>query len=346
MGKNSKKSISNVTQKEVAKVLGMSVMTVSRALNNSPNVNEKTKERVLETAKKMGYTPNLVAKSLVSNRTFNIGVVIPEISHSFFPAVVRGIEEIAKKSNYQIFLTNTSENFEKEKEVIEALKANRVDGILISSSLSTKDYSYYKTLVDRGLPIVFFDRGIDEIGISYIGVNDRVASREITEHLISKGYKKIAYISGPREVSIGKERFDGFMEAMNKHNIEINEKRILENGYNEIGGRDAMEQLLKLPKSILPDAVVAVNDPVAFGAIDVVHEKGLQIPKDIAIVGFTDDIRAKLVNPPLTTMRQPAYEIGKNAVSKLIRTIEDDDEPVEKVELIAKLIIRKSCGVS
>jgi DNA-binding LacI/PurR family transcriptional regulator len=334
----------NITLKEVAEAVGVSTMTVSRVINNRPNVDIKTRQKILEAAGKMGYTPNNVAKSLVSSRTYNIGVVIPEISHSFFPEVVRGIEEATNNKNYQIFLTNTSDNFGKEQKAINALRSQRVDGILVSSSLTTDDFSFYKQIIKSGLPLVFFDRGVEDIGASCIGVNDKTASRQITEHLISHNYMSIGYLSGPKRVSIGKERFDGYIEAMTKYNLAIDERLIIENGFNEKCGYEAMNRLLALPKEIRPRAVVAVNDPVAFGAMDAIREAGLSIPNDIAIVGFTDDIRAELVACPLTTVQQPAYEVGKKAASKLIRTIENRDEPVETVELITKLVIRKSCG--
>ena len=344
MAKDGKKTNGIVTLKEVAAALGLSTMTVSRALNDRPNVNPKTKKRIQEVAAKMGYTPNHVAKSLVSNRTYTIGVVIPEIGHAFFPEVVRGIDEISSEANYQIFLTNSSEDFEKEKRSIEALRAKRVDGILVSTSIKSTDFSFFENLRNTGIKIVFFDRCIHNLGISCIGVNDRVASRQITEHLIKKGYKKIAYLSGPPEVTIGRERLAGFREALSSAGIEINENRIVETGLTEIDGKEAMQKLLALPEEERPDAVATVNDPSALGAIEAIKEYGLSIPDDIAIVGFTNEVRASIIDPPLTTINQPAYDVGKKAADKLLRTIENENEPVENVELVANLVVRKSCG--
>jgi DNA-binding LacI/PurR family transcriptional regulator len=342
MAKPPKKTSQNVTLKDVAAALGMSTMTVSRAINDRPNVDAETKKKVKDLAAQMGYTPNLVAKSLVSSRTYTIGVVIPEISHSFFPEVVRGIEEVTNTRNYQIFLTNTSENFEKEKAVIAALRAKQVDGILVSTTLTSKDTGFYASLAASGLPVVFFDRGIKDVGISCVGVNDKSATQQVTEHLINLGYTRIAYLSGPKLVSIGKERFAGFMEAMAQHNLSVDPSLVIENGFNEKGGYHAMQQLLTLPGR--PRAVVAVNDPVAIGAMSAIREAGLRIPEDIAIVGFTNDIRASLMQPPLTTVNQPAYEVGRKAASKLIKMIDNPEEPVENVELIARLVVRESCG--
>lgn len=336
---------SNVTLKHIAEALGVSAMTVSRALNDRDNVDEKTKQRVREKAQSMGYTPNRVAKSLVSRKTHTLGVVIPEITHAFFPEVVRGIEEVAYKSDYQLFLTNANELFSREKEAIETLRSQRVDGLLISSSLTREDYSFYESIIEGGAKVVFFDRCIENIGASCVSVNDRESSKKITEHLIKEhGYTKIAHLSGPQKVSIGKERLFGYKDALNAHNLTINEKWILQAGFKEETGYEAMITLLERGGDNHPEAVVAVNDPTAIGAIKAIKEYGLTIPDDIAIVGFTDDIRSSLLDVPLTTVHQPAYQMGEEAAKKLISFIEEDDGTVEKIEIPTSLKIRSSCG--
>lgn len=335
----------NITLKEVAAVLGVSTMTVSRAINNRPNVDAKTKKEILEVAQRMGYTPNHVAKSLVSSRTYTIGVVIPEISHSFFPDVVHGIEEATKDKTYQIFLTNTSESFATERQAIDALRSKRVDGILVSSSLTDDDTSYYRMIVKSGLPLVFFDRCVYDIGASCIGVNDREASRKVTEHLLTQHpYGKIGFLSGSKKVSIAKDRYDGFVDSMSAHGRSVDPACVIEQGFNEKSGYEAMNRVLALPPDQRPRAIVAVNDPVAIGAMDAIRNAGLRVPDDIAIVGFTNDIRAELMVSPLTTVHQPAHDIGYQAASKLIRTIENKDEPVEHLFLDTKVVVRKSCG--
>ncbi|MDR8392420.1 LacI family transcriptional regulator [Aliifodinibius sp. S!AR15-10] len=335
---------SQVTLKEIAEELGLSAMTVSRAINNKSNVDEKTRERVLEKAKSMGYTPNHVAKSLVSKKTYTIGVVIPEISHAFFPEVVRGIEEVTYSTNYHLILTHSAEQFEREKGAINTLRAKRVDGILISSSQTTDDYSFYEEVINSGIPVVFFDRCIENLGASCVSVNDKESSKLATEHVISHGYEKIAHLSGPLEVSIGRERYEGYREALEEAGLSVRDQWIVQSGYQEKGGYGAMQKLLALPEQERPRAVVAVNDPVAFGAIDAIREHGLSIPEDIAIVGFTDEVRSELVSCPLTTIHQPAYEVGKRGAQKLISTIEDDEPVIENIEIATELVIRKSCG--
>ncbi|MEL7834784.1 LacI family DNA-binding transcriptional regulator [Fodinibius sp. Rm-B-1B1-1] len=336
---------SEVTLKNIADALGVSAMTVSRALNDRDNVDEKTKERVRKKARSMGYTPNRVAKSLVSRKTHTIGVVIPEITHAFFPEVVRGIEEVAYNSDYQLFLTNANEQFDREKEAIETLRAQRVDGLLVSSSLTEEDYVFYESIIEGGAKVVFFDRCIEDIGASCVSVNDRESAKEITEHLIVEhSYTDIAHLSGPQKVSIGKERLEGFKEAHKAHDLSINEEFIVQAGFKENTGYEAMVRLLEQHEGNLPQAIVAVNDPTAIGAIKALKEYGLRIPEDIAIVGFTDDIRSPLLEVPLTTVHQPAYEMGERAAEKLIQVIENDDLSVEKIEVPTSLKIRSSCG--
>jgi DNA-binding LacI/PurR family transcriptional regulator len=336
---------SSVTLKQIAEELGYSSMTVSRAINDQPNVSEKTKKIIKAKAREMGYTPNLVAKSLVARKTFTIGVVIPEIIHVFFPEVVRGIEEITNKFDYQLFLTNSDEQFEREKKSINALRAKRVDGLLISSSLATDDYTFYEEIIRDGPIVVFFDRCIENLGVSCVSVDDRASMQKITEHLIgTHGCRKIAYLSGPKDVSVGKERYEGFLDAMKKHNIPVKKHYIAESGFQEKKGYNSMKELLERTADDLPEAVVAVNDPCAIGAMDAVKDAGLSIPGDIAITGFTDDIRAPLLRPPLTTIHQPAYEVGKRAAQKLIATIEKEEEHAENIEVLTTLKVRNSCG--
>ncbi|NIA09967.1 MAG: substrate-binding domain-containing protein [Nitrospiraceae bacterium] len=333
-----------VTLKQIAEELGLSVMTVSRALRNHSNVNGETRRRILAAANRLGYRPNYIAKSLVLQKTYTIGVVVPEITHSFFPEVIRGIEEVAYNAGYQLILTHSAENAEREKNAISTLEAKRVDGILISTVQTVKDYTVYKQLIKLKLPVVFFDRCVYNIGASCVSINDRESSQLITQHLIDHGYKKIAHLRGSLKVSISRARLAGFKNTLLKNNLEIYDYLIVKAGFHEKGGYRAMKQLLALPHGKRPRAVVAINDPAAFGAMEAIYEKGLKIPEDIAIVGFSDDIRASLMPTPLTTIRQPAYEIGKAASQKLIDIIEGRNIKPEKIVIDGDIIIRKSCG--
>ncbi|MDI6402170.1 LacI family DNA-binding transcriptional regulator [Balneolaceae bacterium ANBcel3] len=344
MARKSKQNGTNVTLKEVAKALGLSTMTISRVVNDRPNVDEQTRQKVLEKAREMGYTPNHVAKSLVSSKTYTIGVIIPEITHAFFPEVVRGIEEETYDKKYQLFLVNAAESYEREKNAILSLRSKRVDGLLVSSCQADPDYAFYKQVIDSGMPFVFFDRCIEGIGASCVSVDDEAGAMRAVEHLIGYGYRNIVHLCGPKDVSVGQKRLNGYLTAMKKHGLEVKQDWIADSGFQESGGYQAMKEMLDLPEGERPRAVFAVNDPVAIGAMDAIREKGLSIPDDIAIVGFTDDVRAGLIATPLTTMHQPAYEVGKKAARKLIHTIENREEPVEHLEVKTRLVVRASCG--
>ncbi len=333
-----------VTLKNIADTLNISMMTVSRALNNNPNVDETTRKMVLNKARELGYFPNHIAKSLVVAKTQTIGVVVPEITHSFFPDAIKGIEEIVYQAGYNIMLTHSAENTNREIAAIETLASRRVDGILASVAESDTEYQIYRQVINMGLHVVFFDRCVYNIGASCVSIDDEESAFKITEHIIRHGYKKIAHLRGPLSVSIAKERLNGFRKALRKYKISYSDKLIVESGFHEDGGFAAMQRLLGLPKKERPRAVVAVNDPAAFGAMKAIKEAGLRIPEDIAIVGFSDDIRAELMPAPLTTVRQPAYEVGKAAARKLIAHIENKKESVENLTIKTELVIRKSCG--
>jgi len=333
-----------VTLKQIAEEVGVSVMTVSRALNNRSNVDENTREKVVKVANRLGYRPNYIAKSLVTNKTYTIGVVVPEISHSFFPEIIRGIEEIMQKKNYQLILMHSEENERREKEAIDTLEAKRVDGILISMAETVNSFEQYRRLIKSEHPVVFYDRCARDIGATCVSVNDEESQKMITQHLIDHGYQKIAYLSGPIDVAIGKDRYSGFLKAMHENGLEVRDEWIVQSGFQETGGYEAMSKLLSLPKEMRPRAVAAVNDPAAFGAMQAIYDHNLRIPEDVAIVGFSDDIRAKLMPCPLTTIHQPAYEVGKKAAKKLIDLIEGRSTEPEDIEIKTELIIRESCG--
>jgi DNA-binding LacI/PurR family transcriptional regulator len=333
-----------VTAKEVAEKLGISAMTVSRALNDHPYVDEETRKKVEQVAKRMGYSPDHIAKSLATRKTHTIGVVLPEITHSFFPEAIRGIEEVTYQRGYHLILTHSAEDAEREKDAIRTLESKRVDGILISTAQTMEDYRIYNQLVKSGVQLVFFDRCVWGIGASCVSIDDEESAKQITEHLIGHGYKRIAHLNGPQRVSIGKARLRGYRRAIEGNGLTYREEMVIESGFHEGGGYEAMNRLLDLSPTRRPRAVVAINDPAAFGAMKAIAERGLRIPQDIAIVGFSDDIRSDLMPTPLTTVRQPAYELGKRAAQQLLAQIEGKSKPPTQSVVKADLVIRQSCG--
>jgi DNA-binding LacI/PurR family transcriptional regulator len=333
-----------VTIKQIAKELNVSMMTVSRALNDRSNVDSRTKQRVLETAARLGYKPNYVAKSLAMNKTFSIGVVFPEISHSFFPEVIKGIEEVASKNEYQLILSYTAENQSREIQALQTLESKRVDGILISMAQDVDNTEHYKVLIDDGFPLTFFDRCATGLGASCVRIDDYQSAMLVMKHLMGLGYEKIAHLHGPVKLELGRQRLEGYKDALKNGNLSIREELMVESGFSEKGGYEAMNNILALRKTDLPEAVMCVNDPVAIGAMEAIALAGLKVPDDIAITGFTDDVRAKLIRVPLTTIEQPTYTIGKKAARKLLKHIASSEEGVEDIVLDTRLIIRESCG--
>ncbi|MGH7455960.1 MAG: LacI family DNA-binding transcriptional regulator [bacterium] len=343
-----KKSLPTTSQRatsaDVARKLGISVMTVSRALNNRPNVKEETREQVFSMAMKMGYVPDLIAKSLVLRRTLTIGVVVPEITHSFFPEAIRGIEEAIYPAGYHLILTHSAEKAEREKDALQTLESKRVDGVLISTIETGGDVALYKHVIERGTPVVFFDRCVYGIGASCVCIDDEASAQAITAHLIEHGYTRVAHLCGSQHVSIARARFNGYKKALKKGKLALMEELVAESGFHEQGGYGAMQKLLRLPVRKRPRAVVAVNDPAAFGAIKAIQENGLKIPDVVAIVGFSDDIRAALIPTPLTTVRQPAYLLGKRAAEELLAIIEGNSAAGGEIVIATEQVIRQSCG--
>ena len=342
--RNAKGTSKRVTAETIAARLGISAMTVSRALNGRPNVDEKTRKRVVDAARKYRYTPDHIARSLALSRTETIGVVVPEISHSFFPEVIRGIEDAAYSAGYHLILTHSAEDYKREQDAINTLESKRVDGMLISTAQTVTSHAVYEEAIRLGVPIVFFDRVVQNIGATCVSIDDEDCCARITEHLIGHGYKAIAHLSGPSVVSIGKARTRGYKKALARSNLTLRPELVVQSGFHEKGGYLAMERLLQLPPQERPDAVVAVNDPAAFGAMKAIQEHRLRIPQDIAIVGMSDDVRAELASSPLTTIKQPAYEIGKTAAEALIREIEGKEKAGRKLIVQTELMVRKSCG--
>lgn len=334
-----------VTIKEIAYELGLSQMSVSRALNNQPKVSEKTRKKVLKTAQKLGYTPNHIAKSLVLKKTYTLGIIIPEIANTFYSEVLRGVEEITSKLGYEYMLTHSSEDVEKEIRAIKTLERKRVDGMLFSIAQAATNYETYRSLLKKGYPVVFFDRIVGgSIDASSVSIDDENSAKNITEHLIKHGYKNIAHLYGSKRLSIGRGRYKGFISALEESGLTIREELIVKSGFHVQGGYYAMQQILSLSSKKLPRAVVAVNNLSAFGAIRAIKEHGLKIPEDIAIVGFWDDVTTELIDPPLTTVNQPAYEMGKCAAKLLLKQIDEGAKESESVILDTEIIIRRSCG--
>ncbi|MFA8344240.1 MAG: LacI family DNA-binding transcriptional regulator [Rhodothermaceae bacterium] len=333
----------NVTMQMIADELGISQMTVSRALNpkSKDYISPETREKIVRVADKLGYTPNLIAKSLVNNKTYTIGVVVPDLSYSFYPDVIKGINKIATDQDYQIILCITYEDFKNEEKALQTLMSMRVDGILLAQSQSVKDFSLYKKIIQSGLPLVFFDRYVLNLGASCVGSQDEQGAEEICNYLIKKGKKRIAHLSGPDALSVSLNRQKGYKKALKDNGIRFDKSLIIPSGFREDDGYQSMKQFLKEGKK-LPEAIVSVNDASAIGAMTALKEQGYKIPEDLVIVGFSDDSRAKFSDINLTTVNVPAYEIGIKASEILIKKISTENSETENVFLETSLVIRNS----
>lgn len=310
-----------ITIKDIAKKLNISIATVSRAFNDKSDIKLETKNLILKTAKEIGYRPNPMAKKLMQKRSFTIGIVIPEFLNSFFPEVIIGAQEILFERGYQVLITQSNENFETELKNVKALEDSMVDGIIISQSSETKNVEYYQNLINSGFPIVFFNRVFDEIRASKILFNDYKWAFFATEHLINQGYRTIYHLKGKESLSLTNDRMKGFLDAHSKHKLTVTKEQIIPTGFGLEDGRRVASEIINSGK--IPDAIFASNDPSAIGAMQVFKKRGFIIPKDIAFVGFTESKMGSIIDPPLTSVLQPAKEIGREAARILIEQIEN-----------------------
>ncbi|MDP2338981.1 MAG: LacI family DNA-binding transcriptional regulator [Bacteroidota bacterium] len=331
----------HITIKDVAKKLNCSVSTISRAFNDKYDIRKETREHILATAKEMGYSPNPIAKSLLKQCSNQIGVVIPEFINAFFPEVIIGIQEVLIKKGYQVLIMQSNESHITELENVKTLENNMVDGMIISLSLGTKNVDYYKYLISRGFPLVLFNRVSNELETSKVLFDDYKWAFFATEHLIYQGYVKIVHFSGPSGLVISQNRKNGFLDALRKHKIPFDESSIIETGFMISDGEREMEKLIN--ENNLPEAILAVNDPTAIGAMKTLKKHGYKVPYDVALVGFTETKLAELIDPPLTSVAQPTHEIGKTAARLLLEQIESNGIFVpQTVILNGRLNIRES----
>ena len=309
-----------ITIKDIARILGISPSTVSRALKDHPDISPKTKQLVQTFAEKVNYRPNALALSLRSSKTNTIGIVIPEIVHHFFSTVISGIEDVAYGRGYNAIICQTNENYQREVIDLQALIDNRVDGILVSMSKNTHEFTHFENVRENGVPIVFFDRICEAISSDRVIADDFEGARIATKHLISKGCRKIMHLAAPQHLLIGKNRKEGFCSALKENQLQCKEELIVKCDTRELVFAKETEIIQKAGDI---DGIFAVNDSTAIAAMQVLQRNGYKVPKDIAVVGFGDGPNANIAFPPLTTVEQKGYDIGQAAMNLLIGHIED-----------------------
>jgi LacI family transcriptional regulator len=334
-----------VTIKDIAKELGLSTSTVSRALRDSFEISTETKRLVLSCAERLHYTPNPIALSLKEKRSRSIAVLVCEIANSFFSQVINGIESIAYDKGYNVIISQSHESFEREVNDLQFLASRSIDGLIISVSSQTENMEHLQKLYDKGLPIVFFDRVTEEMNTHLVTVDNFDSAYKAATHLLQNGYKKIACLTNPLHLSITKERIAGYRKALIDHGVDINEHFIK---YCKQGGIDrnetevAMEELFALPQR--PDAILGLSDKLTTGALRFLQNKHVKVPEEMGLMGFSNEDFTELLNPSLSIIKQPAYEMGQTATRLLLEVIESK-RPVKEFTrkvLQTQLIIRNS----
>jgi DNA-binding LacI/PurR family transcriptional regulator len=334
-----------ITIKDLAKALNISTSTVSRALRNLPDIKPATRKAVVELAERLDYFPDSIALSLVKKKTNILGVIVPDLSAHFFSSAITGIQELAAQSGYNVMIAPSNESLETEIKNIYTLVSSRADGILISCSLNTRTSDHFKMIVDKGIPLIFFDRVCEDMDVTKVTIDDFEGARLAVEHLVKQGCTRIAHLGGPASVSICRRRLQGYTDILQQYNLPLDPDLVLDTGFSEARARDGVRKLLSL--AVLPDAIFGVNDKVALIALEMIKEAGLRIPQDIALIGFGDDPVASLVRPTLSTVNQYAQQLGrmaaKEALDQLISQENGDGLYLPRnMSIKPKLIVRNS----
>ncbi|MFN8206159.1 MAG: LacI family DNA-binding transcriptional regulator [Bacteroidales bacterium] len=330
-----------VTIKDIARMLGLSVSTVSRALKNHPDISVETRNQVIELAHKLNYEPNALALSLRKSRSNIIGVIIPEIVHHFFASVIGGIEDYAYSRGFKVMVCQSNENYEREVLNAQALLSNRVDGLLVSLSKTSLNFDHFRNFINQGVPLVFFDRICPEIESHRVVTDDELGGFLATEHLIKTGCRNIAHFSAPQNLLIGQGRLLGYKKALHEYGLKLNESIIVHCDTRESALEKTASFVEQYPEV---DAIFAVNDSTAIAVMQVLSRMGRAIPGKVSVIGFGDGPNALIATPPLTTIEQKGYAIGEEAVRLLIQDItgEIPDANFQHKVITPTLIVRES----
>lgn len=329
----------HISLKDLAKELNVSISTVSRALKDHPEISPEMRRKVKQLAAERHYTPNPLAMGLLKQETRMIGVIVPDLVTHFYASVISGIESYAKEKGYFILIFSSNESVEKEVESIDNLLKARVEGLIVCLSQETQSFEHFERLVEQEIPLVFFDRVCLEEQVPNVTADNADAARQITRHFYEQGFRRIAFISGPQQLNISKERLTGYLEGLKDCQLPVDPRLIEQCDLSPDSAREAMKRLLSLPEP--PDAVFGINDTVAFAAMKSIKQHGLCIPEDIGLVGFTDEFHSTVVEPPLTSITHPTFEMGRQAARLFFEKI-DNKQLQKSVKLKTELVVRKS----
>ncbi|MGP1492995.1 MAG: LacI family DNA-binding transcriptional regulator [Prevotella fusca] len=332
----------SITMKDIARNLGVSVATVSRALKDSPRISAEKREEIKRYAREHNFFPNIIAESLRKSKVQPIkviGVIIPQLNHFYFSSILSGIEEEASSRGYRLMVAQSRENYENEVNICQAFSESKVCGIIVSQAKNTAKYDHFQRLIDQGVPLVFYDRISTGVNASRVVVDDYMGAYAAVTHLIETGCKRIAYYSTSLTMEIGKNRYNGYRDALLKHGMQPDDQ-LIKNCDNRADAEAITPDVMRLPQP--PDAFFAVNDDTAIGILYSCKRMGFHIPEDVSICGFTNGQRAIACDPMLTTVEQRGIRVGEEAASILIDQVEGTlpKDKVEKRVVRTRLIIR------
>jgi LacI family transcriptional regulator len=329
----------SITIKDIAKELGISVSTVSRALQNHPDISEPTKVLVRDCAKRLNYKPNIMASNLRTSKNTTIGIVLPEVNHHFFASVLDGIEQTANEAGYNIIICQTGENVEKEILSIQTLMASRVAGILAGISKQTHTFQHLQEVINADIPLVLFDRPCPSLPCDQVVSDDYLGAFKAVEYLIQTGCKRIMFFSSPMQLEVAHRRYQGWRDALQRYGMPIDEEMIVT---CDSRAQAIIETPMILKQADKPDAIFCVNDDCASGVLYAAQILGLNIPQDLSICGFSNAPLCRNTFPMLTTVEQHGVEIGKHAIIRLLKRL-NGDERIAQTEMIATdLIVRET----
>lgn len=330
----------HISLKDLAKELGVSISTVSRALKDHPDISPAMTKKIKALAEERNYTPNPLAMGLLRQQTKMIGVIVPDINTHFYSSIISGIEKVAKENGYFIVISSSNESMEKEIESVDNLLKSRVEGFIVCLSQETNNFAHFEKLIKNEIPLVFFDRVCEHLEVPSVLANGQDATKKITQHFFQNGCRRIAYISGPEHLNIAQNRKVGYLNGLKECGLEYDDKLLMNCNLSIDAARKATKKLLALKNK--PDAIFGVNDTVAYAAMLEVKKQGYKIPEDISLAGFTDEFHSTVVDPPLTSVSHPTQQMGEEAAYLFFESVQRGKIVNKKVMLPIDLVVRES----
>jgi LacI family transcriptional regulator len=333
-----------ITIYDIARDLGVSPTTVSRALNNHPAVNEKTKKKIFDAAHEMGYQSNVFAANLRSKKTYNIGVIVPRLNSSFQSSVLAGMENVANKAGYNLIISQSFESIEKEKANARSMFNSRVDGLLVSLAGDIDTIDHYQPFLKKGIPLLFFDRIAEQSNFTSVVIDNVQAAYNVTKHLLEEGCQRIVHVLGNVKTNVYADRLKGYKYALMDQGFTFDDSLVFRSDLNEEAGEELVKKILAM--NVMPDGLFVSNDACAASCIRHLKLAGINIPEEIAVAGFNNDVISRLIEPNITTVNYPGFEMGEVAMKNLIGNIQGNadgtSQSTNKITLRSELIIRES----